>query len=82
MAKGLAQKMTWGWEKKKKKKRKDRRQMRGPDHTLSRVRLKNQSVRRNNILISVLKTTHKVHNKQYTVEGVGRLRKADCDFLV
>lgn len=40
--------------------------------------LKSQSAHRNGILISVLKTTHKV----YSMEDVGRLRKADCDIQV
>lgn len=75
MAKGLQK----TWEKEKEgKRRKDRIQTRGSDHALSRVRLKNQTVCRSDIPISVLKTTHRV----YSVEGEGRLKKENCDFLV
>lgn len=57
MAKGLQK----TWEKEKEgKRRKDRIQMRDSDHALSRVRLKNQTVCRSDIPISVLKTTQSI----------------------
>lgn len=47
--------------------------MRYPGHALFRVTLKSPSVHRNDILISVLRTTHKL----YSMENSGSQRKAD-----